>query len=316
MTCTLEVAPEERTAFAYLLLAEAGRLRSGTREHQEVAEGLQSLYDGFVAAPEGPVEIEMLNDEAYGLGVRNHATASELEEFWLDNKASYRHHDQPAPFPDENIGRAIAAFYPEVVADPENWHFNQVRPTFIELGFKIDRAVTEGAPRVRGLYNKERAEIIRRNRLMQASRAVDRGRNYPRGVDFDAWRRAIRSGHLAPGEMSEIKLDGHRLLLANIDGDYYAVDGTCTHAPELSAISGLADGTLDPATYCITCPWHGAQFDLRNGLVMREPYSQDFKREHFVKGRVLSVVDFRRTASELRTYDVKVDDGYVWVNVI
>ena len=49
---------------------------------------------------------------------------------------------------------------------------------------------------------------------------------------------------------------------------------------------------------------------------MREPYSQDFKRDHFVKGRVLSVIDFRRTATELRTYDTKIDDGYVWVNVI
>lgn len=316
MTCTLEVAPEERTAFAYLLLAEAGRLRAGTKEHQEVARGLQSLYDGFVAAPEGSVEVEMLNDEAYGLGIRNHATASELEEFWLDNKASFRHRHEPAPFPDENIGRAIQAFFPEVVADPEHWHFNQVRPIFTELGFKIDRAVTEGAPRVRGLYNKERTEIIRRNRRMQADRAVERGRNYPRGVEFDAWRRAIRVGHLAPGEMTELKLDGHRLLLANIDDSYFAVDGGCTHAPELSAISGLADGELDPSTYCVTCPWHGAQFDLRNGNVMRQPYSPDFKREHFVKGRLLSVVDFRRTASEIRTYETRVDDGYVWVNVI
>jgi 3-phenylpropionate/trans-cinnamate dioxygenase ferredoxin subunit len=316
MTCILEVAPEERTAFAYLLLAEAGRLRSGTREHQEIAAGLRSLYDGFVAAPEGPVEVEMLNDEAYMLGVRNHADASELEEYWLDNKASMRHRHEPAPFPDPDIGRAIQAFFPEVVSDPENWHFNQVRPIFTELGFKIDRAVTEGAPRVRGLYNKERAEIIRRTRQMQAERAVQRGRNYPRGVEFDAWRRAIRVEHLAPGEMTEIKLDGNRLLLANVDGDYFAIDGSCTHAPELSALSGLADGQFDPATYCVTCPWHGAQYDLRNGRVQRQPYAPEFNRDHLVKGRLLSVVDFRRTASDLRTYETKVDDGYVWVNVI
>jgi nitrite reductase/ring-hydroxylating ferredoxin subunit len=250
------------------------------------------------------------------LGVRNHADASELEEFWLDNKASFRHRHEPAPFPDEHIGLAIQSFFPEVLSQPEQWHFNQVRPVFTEIGFKIDRAVTEGAPRVRGLYNKERAEIIRRTRTMQAERALQRGRSYPRGVEFDAWRRAIRIGHLAPGEMTELKIDGNRLLIVNIAGDYLAVSGSCTHAPELSAISGLADGTLDPAAYCITCPWHGAQFDLRSGRVIREPYSPEYNRDHFVKSRLASVVDFRRTATDIRTYETKVEDGYVWVNVI
>ena len=32
--------------------------------------------------------------------------------------------------------------------------------------------------------------------------------------------------------------------------------------------------------------------------------------------RSYRVVDFRRTATELRTYDTKIDDGYVWVNVV
>ncbi|MGH2585239.1 MAG: Rieske 2Fe-2S domain-containing protein [Dehalococcoidia bacterium] len=316
MTCILHVEPEERTAFAYLLLAEIGRLRHGTGEHQEVASGLQSVYEGFVAVPEGAVEVETLNDEMYMLGVRNHADASEMEEFWLDNKASMRHRHQPAPFPDENIGRAIQTYFLEVVADPENWHFNQVRPIFIELGFKIDRSLTEGAPRVRGLYNKERAEIIRRTRMMQAERAVDRGRTYPRGVEIEAWRRALRVEQLASGEMTELKLDGTRLLLANVGGEFYALSGTCTHAPELSAISGLADGELDPASFCVTCPWHGAQYDLRNGRVMRQPYAPEFNRDHLIKGRLLSVVDFRRTATEVRTYETKVEDGHVWVNVV
>ena len=76
MTCTLEVAPEERTAFAYLLLAEAGRLRSGTREHQEVAEGLQSLYDGFVADADKRLFARIRSSTPAGLA----ALAAELRD--------------------------------------------------------------------------------------------------------------------------------------------------------------------------------------------------------------------------------------------
>ena len=316
MACVLQVAPEERAAFAYLLAAEAGRLRHGTKEHQEIAAGLQSLLEGFIAAPEGPVEVETLNDEMYMLGVRNHADASELEEYWLDNKASMRQRGEPAPFPDEHIGEAIQAFFPEAVSDPESWHFNDVRPIFTELGFKIDRSLTEGAPRVRGIYNKERAEIIRRTRQLQAERAAQRGRMYPSGVEIEAWRRAIREGHLGPGEMTEVKLDGRRILLANVDARYYAIDGACTHAPELSAISGLADGALEPESCRVTCPWHGAQYDLRSGRAVRQPYAPEFNRDHLVKGRLMSVVDIRRKASDVRPYETKVEAGYVWVNVV
>jgi 3-phenylpropionate/trans-cinnamate dioxygenase ferredoxin subunit len=316
MTCILEVTPEERTAFAYLLLAEAGRLRLGTREHQEIGQGLRSVYEGFIAAPPGPVEVELLNDEMYMLGVRNHADASELEEYWLDNRASMRQRGEPAPFPEEHTGAAIQTYYPGAVSDPENWHFNSERPVFTELGFKIDRSLTEGAPRVRGLYNKERAEIIKRTRAMQAARAQQRGRLYPSGVEFDAWRRAVRDGHLGVGEMTEVTLEGTRLLLANVDGEYFAIDNTCTHAPELSRLRGLTAGELDPARYCVTCPWHGAQYDVRTGRALRQPYAPEFNREHLVAGRLLSAVDFRRTASDVRPYKTKVEDGYIWVNVI
>jgi len=316
MTCVLEVAPEERTAFAYLLLAEAGRLRTGTKEHQEVGRGLRSVYDGFVAAPEGPVEVELLNDEMYMLGIRNYADSSELEEYWLDNRASIRQRGERAPFPESHIGAAIEAYFPEAVTDPEAWHFNDVRPIFSELGFKIDRSLTEGAPRVRGIYNKERAEIIRRTRAEQANRAIARGRNYPRGVTLEAWRRGVREGNLGPGEMTEVKIDGVRILIVNVDGNFHALQGTCTHAPELSRISGLVDGSLDPSSGCVTCPWHGAQFDVRTGQVARQPYAPEFKERHAFKGRVRSALDLRRTADDLRSYETKIDDGFVWVNVI
>jgi nitrite reductase/ring-hydroxylating ferredoxin subunit len=262
------------------------------------------------------VELEFYNDELYQLGVRNHVDASELEEYWLDNKASLRSRGEPAPFPSEEIGAAITQFYPDVVNDPENWSFMPLRPVLQGIGFKIDKVMTEAAPRGRGIYNKDRAEIIRRTRRMQAERALERGRLYPRGVEVELWRRAIRVDHIGPGEMSEVELGGQRLVVVNANGEYYALEGGCSHAPELSALKGLASGDVDQEKLCITCPWHGAQFNLRSGRTVRQPYAPEFNRQHLVAGRILSAVDVRRKAADIRTYETKVEDNYVWVNVV
>ena len=54
------------------------------------------------------------------------------------------------------------------------------------------------------------------------------------------------------------------ILLANIDGDIYAVEDRCTHEDfELSA------GTLEGAQ--IECILHGAKFDLRTGEALCAP---------------------------------------------
>src|SRR5262249_22742600 len=256
----------------------------------------------------------------YMIGVRNHADSSELEEYWLDNRASMRHHGQRAPFPDEDVELAVMTHFPEAYKSPETFSFEPLRLTFLDIGFKVDAALTArgprgtaGAPRVRGLYNKERAEIIRRTRAVQAARALERGRLYPRGVEIEAWRKALRAEDLGPGEMTEVELDGTKILIANADGEYYALDAHCTHAGELGHIQGLVEGELDIEKMCITCPWHGSQFNLSSGRVIRQPYSPEFKRDHVVGGRLLSLVDVRRKAKDLRTYETKLEDEYVWV---
>jgi len=76
----------------------------------------------------------------------------------------------------------------------------------------------------------------------------------PRPVFADA----ADAGELRPGEMRVVDADGVAVLLANVDGDVYALRDGC-------AVDGrtLAGGRL--AGSVVVCPWHNCAYDVRSG---------------------------------------------------
>jgi len=69
---------------------------------------------------------------------------------------------------------------------------------------------------------------------------------------------------LPPGKLHKVSVDGREILVANVNGNYFAIDDTCTHAG-----ASLSEGKLDGST--ITCGWHGAQFDCKTGSLEKFP---------------------------------------------
>ena len=61
-----------------------------------------------------------------------------------------------------------------------------------------------------------------------------------------------------PGEKKAFTLDNKTVLLANVDGAFYALDNKCPHMG-----GSLVNGELEGGT--LTCPRHGAKFDVRTG---------------------------------------------------
>jgi len=55
----------------------------------------------------------------------------------------------------------------------------------------------------------------------------------------------------------------------NVSG-FYALSDTCTHRR-----GPLSEGTVEGAE--VTCPWHGAKFDVRTGAVLGPPAGQAVK---------------------------------------
>ena len=72
---------------------------------------------------------------------------------------------------------------------------------------------------------------------------------------------------VAPGGAKAIDVGGRPVALFNIDGKYYAIGGTCTHRG-----GPLSDGEVEGTV--VTCPWHGATFDVTTGAVVGPPASE------------------------------------------
>jgi nitrite reductase/ring-hydroxylating ferredoxin subunit len=115
--------------------------------------------------------------------------------------------------------------------------------------------------------------------------------------------------------MTDVEIEGRRILVANTGDGWYAIDAICTHVPQLAMFANLSKGELDAEAKCVTCPWHGSRFDLQTGRVVRQPYAPEFKREHFFSGRLVGVLDPKKTAPDTRVYPTRVTGGWVMVNL-
>ena len=67
-----------------------------------------------------------------------------------------------------------------------------------------------------------------------------------------------------PGTCRQVNAAGRPVAVFNVNGTIYAIHGTCTHRG-----GPLGEGDLDGSV--VTCPWHGAQFEVTTGQVIGPP---------------------------------------------
>ena len=75
---------------------------------------------------------------------------------------------------------------------------------------------------------------------------------------------AIKAADVPANGMVVVDVRGTRIVVANVQGAYYAFDDECTHER-----CSLAEGDLAGTT--VTCMCHGAEFDVRSGSVLAPP---------------------------------------------
>jgi len=69
---------------------------------------------------------------------------------------------------------------------------------------------------------------------------------------------------IPPGEMKIVELDGQDVVVANVNGQFFAFANDCTHRG-----GPLGEGILMDEV--VECPFHGGQFNVRTGEVVAAP---------------------------------------------
>jgi nitrite reductase/ring-hydroxylating ferredoxin subunit len=88
------------------------------------------------------------------------------------------------------------------------------------------------------------------------------------GTPADGFVPVAKTADIEPGRMKCVAIERERVLLANVEGNFYAIGDMCGHrrAP-------LSAGALDG--YLVECPLHYAIFDVRTGKFVVGPISTD-----------------------------------------
>jgi nitrite reductase/ring-hydroxylating ferredoxin subunit len=76
---------------------------------------------------------------------------------------------------------------------------------------------------------------------------------------------------LPPGQAKLVEVKEKEIALFNVGGQFHAIDNSCTH------VGGpLCEGEISGGE--VTCPWHGATFDVTTGRALGPPAVEALNR--------------------------------------
>jgi nitrite reductase/ring-hydroxylating ferredoxin subunit len=79
-----------------------------------------------------------------------------------------------------------------------------------------------------------------------------------------AFERVAKVSEISAGAIKEVQVARQAFALANIGGEFYAIDNTCLHRG-----GPLGEGELRGTI--VTCPWHGWEYDVTTGKTVQNP---------------------------------------------
>ncbi|MFC1970518.1 Rieske (2Fe-2S) protein [Chloroflexota bacterium] len=111
--------------------------------------------------------------------------------------------------------------------------------------------------------------------------------------------RIAKTNDLSEGTMKKYQFEDTEILVARIEGRYYATQNKCPHfGGDLS--KGKLEGTI------VTCPRHGSQFKLTDGSVVR-----------WLKGTgfISTIGKTLKSPKQLLTYNTKIEGQDILVEI-
>jgi 3-phenylpropionate/trans-cinnamate dioxygenase ferredoxin subunit len=111
------------------------------------------------------------------------------------------------------------------------------------------------------------------------------------------------------GKMKNVEIDGNEILVANVDGKFYALYDRCSHTNAPLSMGHLRDNV-------ITCPMHGARFDIKTGKKISDPTMPSIKTDSLPSNLQKYIQHVGQILSRIKTYDQKIYEVKVEGNSI
>src|SRR5919197_4276449 len=106
---------------------------------------------------------------------------------------------------------------------------------------------------------------------------------------------------ISNGKMKHVEVDGKEvLLIANVDGKFYAISDRCGHMNALLLMGNLTGNT-------VTCPFHGSKYDVTTGKKLSEPiFTPSQEMEPLPKTWQKFFENVGQLMAHIKTYDQTV----------
>ena len=131
--------------------------------------------------------------------------------------------------------------------------------------------------------------------------------------DNESFVEVAKVDEIPSGSMKHVELNGREILIANLDGKFYALNDRCSHTNAPLSMGNI-QGNI------VTCPLHGARFDITTGKKMSDPKFPSLETNSLPENLQKYMEYAGRLLSQIKTYDqeiyeVKVEDNRVKVKL-
>jgi len=116
------------------------------------------------------------------------------------------------------------------------------------------------------------------------------------------------------GTMKNVQVRNRDILLANVDGTFYAMDDRCGHMNAL-----LSMGKLEGKN--VICPFHFAEFDVTTGKKVKDPVPYSLKDANKLPDEMQKFLIYAKTlidpvkTFDIQTYPVRVEGDTLLIEI-
>jgi nitrite reductase/ring-hydroxylating ferredoxin subunit len=117
------------------------------------------------------------------------------------------------------------------------------------------------------------------------------------------------------GKMKHFEVNGKEIMISNVGGKFYAIGERCGHMNALLSMGNISSDGI------VTCPFHGARFDVTTGRKVKEPVlTPSQQMEPLPKTWQKYLENVGELMSHIKTYDqqtyqVQVEDNVIKIRV-